>query len=257
MLLKRAHLQQKFGEAAGDYDALAQFQHTQTRHVLDSALMLLPKAATLLDVGSGTGYFAQAAKTLRPDWNILGLDIAFGMCALGKNRCAALNADAEQLPLADASVDGAVSSLCYQWVENQPQAFAELARVLKPSGRAIIASLGETTLHELRNCAEHAELVLGVLPMQKFSASVDALNKAGFDVTVQEKRLEVIYYPSVRALLDSMRNIGAGNHFAPSSRGFTRPKRWAAMIQYYEQLRTPKGIPATWEHHFFILSKRP
>lgn len=256
MQLRRARLQQKFGAAATEYDRLAQFQHLQTRRVLDSALMVLPESATLLDIGCGTGYFAHAAKDRRPAWKVIGLDLAYGMCDMAKTRCTALNADAARLPLGNASIDGAVSSLCYQWLENQPAAFAELARVLKPKSRAIIASLGEHTLHELRACAMQAQLPLGLLPMQTFDASADALRAAGFNIMLANKQLEVVHYPSVAALLDSMRMIGAGHHGQRGAVGLTGPKRWARMMSAYENLREARGIPATWEHHFFVVSKR-
>ena len=255
MHIRRARLQHNFGEAAAEYDAQAEFQHVQTRRVLDSALMLLPSSATLADIGCGTGYFAQAAKQQRPGWKVIGVDIAHGMCRVANTRCHAVNADAARLPLADASIDGAVSALCYQWVENQPEAFAELARVLKPHARAIIASLGQSTLHELRACAAKVELPLSQLAMPTFLATKAALEAANFTVTMHEKREEVQYYPSVAALLHSMRAIGAGNNFSGNARGLTGPKRWAAMVHAYELLRMPQGIPATWEHHFFIASK--
>ncbi|MDX2094584.1 MAG: methyltransferase domain-containing protein [Alphaproteobacteria bacterium] len=255
MQLRRARLQQKFGEAAAQYDARAQFQHVQTRRVLDAAHMLLPEVATLADIGCGTGYFAHEARPLRPRWNILGADIAYGMCEAARARCHAVNADAIRLPLADASVDGVVSALCYQWVENQPQAFAEVARILKPGGRAIIASLGAATLQELRASAQAAGLPIGLVPMQHCESSVKALRDAGLSVSLSEKRLELVHYPTVAALVESMRAIGAGNHLASAARGLTGPKRWAAMVDAYEQQRMPQGLPATWEHHFFVVNK--
>ncbi len=255
MQVQRRRLQQKFGDAAIDYDRRAQFQHVQTRRVLDAARMLLPEAATLLDVGCGTGYFAYEARESRPDWKIIGVDIAQGMCEVANTRCTALNADAALLPLADTSIDGAVSALCYQWVENQRAAFTELARVMKPNARAIIASLGGETLYELGDCAKQVNLPLGLLPMQRFSSSREALEAAGFTILMQEKHLETLYYPTVGALVDSMRAIGAGNNFVSEEFGFIGPKRWAAMLMAYEKLRTPEGIPARWEHHFFVVSK--
>ena len=55
--------------------------------------------------------------------------------------------------------------------------------------------------------------------------------------------------------MDSMRGIGAGNNFGNASRGLVSPKRWAVMVTEYEKLRLAEGIPATWEHHFFVLRK--
>ena len=255
MQVASKRIQANFGKAAATYDAQAHFQHVETRRVLDGALMLLPEKATIADIGCGTGYFAHAAAAQRPQWRILGLDIAPGMCAVASTRCQAIAADAAQLPLATASVDAAVSSLCYQWVENQDAAFSELARVLKPGGRAIIASLGEQSLRELRESSAEAQLPLSLLPMRDAETTASSLESAGFTITFAQRRVVEEYYPNVAALLESMRGIGAGNNFSNAARTFVSPKRWAAMVRQYETRRTSQGIPATWEHHFFILRK--
>jgi malonyl-CoA O-methyltransferase len=248
-------LQENFGRAAGHYDARAEFQHVQTARVLDAAMMLLPEQATIADIGCGTGYFAHAAKAKRPAWKLLGIDIAAGMCGVAKIRCTTINGDAVQLPLVDASMDAAVSSLCYQWVSNQQQAFAELHRVLKPNARAIIASLGRETLHELRACASATQVPLSLLPMRAMDDVLEDIRTAGFEVSLADCRHELRYYPTVSALMDSMRAIGAGNNFTKPSIHPLSPKRWIALVKEYEQQRTVEGIPATWEHHFFVLHK--
>ena len=183
MQVATQRMKANFGKAAATYDALAEFQHVQTRRVLDAALMLLPETATIADIGCGTGYFAQAAKRQRPHWKLVGLDISPGMCAVAATRCAAVAGDAAHLPFADGMLDAAVSSLCYQWVENHEAAFAELARVLKPGGRAIIASLGDQSLRELRACSAAAALPLSLLPMRNAEATAALLERAGFTIT--------------------------------------------------------------------------
>ena len=74
-------------------------------------------------------------------------------------------------------------------------------------------------------------------------------------VAQAERRVLTEHYASVSELLESMRSIGAGNNFGLKSRHFVGPKRWAAMEAHYEKLRTEHGVPATWEHQFFILRK--
>ncbi len=247
----RLRMMENFSRAAAEYDARAQFQHTETARVLDAALMLFPTAARIADIGCGTGYFAEIARTQRPDWNIVGVDIAVGMCAQAATRCAAIQADAVALPLADASCDAVVSSLCLQWVGDLPKAFAEISRVLKPNGRAVIASLGSESLSELRTLAKQATLPLGVLPMRAAEEYAPAITHAGLHTTMLKQEIGVDYYPDVHALLNSMRRIGAGNH-QPQ---LLAPSRWKTLLANYEKHRHPKGIPATWDRLFMILHK--
>jgi malonyl-CoA O-methyltransferase len=255
MRVASERLQANFTKAAAAYDTRAQFQHVQTRRVLDAALMVFPQTASILDIGCGTGYFAVAAADKRPDWRVVGIDVSAGMCEVAVTRCPVMRGDAAQLPLAEASVDAAVSSLCYQWVEDAPRAFTELARVLRPGGRAVIASLGEMTLAELRASAKAADLPLHVLPMRGFEVDKALLRASGLEITYAECRTVREFYPSVGALLESMRGIGAGNNFSGGDRRFMAPKRWMRMLAEYEAAREEAGIPATWEHHFFVLRK--
>lgn len=255
MFVVRHKLQHNFSRAAVDYDQLAHFQQVQTRRVLDAALMVFPHDALVVDIGCGTGYFAASAKEKRPDWRIVGVDIASGMCAVAATRCTVVAGDAASLPLADGSVDAAVSSLCYQWVDDHSKAFGELARVLRVGGRAIVATLGAATLCELRASAEAVDMPLSLLPMREFDGCRQALLSSGFTISFAEKQQVKQHYPGVSSLLASMRAIGAGNNFSHSVHGFMAPKRWMAMLSEYEKLRTSQGIPATWEHNFFVLYK--
>ena len=249
----RTRMQQNFSRAAAHYEQHAHFQHGQTARVLDAARMLFPAQARVLDIGCGTGYFAALAREVAPAWQIWGLDCSPGMCQRAHTRLPVMQADATAIPLATGSVDGVVSSLCYQWVEPITEACAELARVLRPGGRAVIASLGPASLRELRSSAEAAELPLGLLALRTATDFYAALEAGGLSITYADTRMERRYYPNVSALLDSMRRIGAGN--ASGSARFLSPKRWAAMQHTYEQLRTPAGIPATWEHVFVVASR--
>ncbi len=255
MLVASSKLQQNFSRAAAAYDDRAQLQHVQTRRVFDAAVMLLPEGARVLDVGCGTGTFAQMATSRRLSWRVTGVDIAAGMCQAAAARCAVMQADAASLPVADASVDAVVSSLCLQWVEDKARAFSEIARVLKPGGQAIVATLGESSLQELRAAASAAELPLGLLPMASAADYRTAVEAAGLSVTLWEQSADVEYYVSATALLDSMRLIGAGNNFGDGARGLTGARRWKAMVKVYEKQREPKGLPATWERLFMVLRK--
>ncbi len=255
MTVLRKLVKHNFSRAASEYDARAEFQHGGTARVVDAALMLLPEKARIVDVGCGTGQFAAMTQGLRPAWRVLGVDIAAGMCKAAASRCAPIQADAAALPLADDSCEGVVSSLCLQWVEDLDAALREIHRVLRPGGRAIIASLAAGTLEELRAATTHAELNLGLLTMradEEYRASID---HAGLAVTLFKCEADVEYYTHVNALLDSMRRIGAGNNFAHQPNGLMGARRWKAMLRYYESLRTPQGIPATWNRLFMILHK--
>jgi len=94
---------------------------------------------------------------------------------------ALLRADAQDLPLADATVDGAVS-LNGLHVMPDPAAFLrELARVLRPGGRLWLITLvsGETARGDLVIAAGRLTGILPGAPPRR-PALLDALSEAGF-----------------------------------------------------------------------------
>ncbi len=246
-------MQQNFARAAASYDQHARMQFQQAYRMAQLALSLLPEHATILDVGCGTGQFASVSKHSRPGWHIVGADMVLPMCQQAQERCAVVQANALQLPLAESSVDAVVSSFCMQWVNDKPGMLAEMRRVLKPGGLAIVITLGHQTLRELREMCDTSKVALGMLTMPTFNAYRLMAAESGMSPQVIQHRLEVEYYPGVEALLTSMRTIGAGN--AQTNRVIT-PRQFARLIQQYEaSYGDRRGIPATWEPILMVLRK--
>jgi arsenite methyltransferase len=116
----------------------------QRARVLD-LLAPAPGERAPADVGVGPGLLAlDLARLVGPTGRVVGLDLAPAMVAAATARLAALPqaevriGDAAALDLPDAAVDAAVSTQVYEYVADMPRALAELHRVLRPGGRALI-----------------------------------------------------------------------------------------------------------------------
>jgi ubiquinone/menaquinone biosynthesis C-methylase UbiE len=104
-------------------------------------------APALLDIGAGTGRFLSFVKSARPDWKAIALDLSEpylkrARSALrGASDVEFVAAPAEAMPLADASVDAAVSIYLFHELPPKVRAAAakEIARVLKPGGVFVLA----------------------------------------------------------------------------------------------------------------------
>lgn len=251
----RERVMKNFSRAASQYDALAQLQHRQSHKMAEIAMRYLPEAATLIDIGCGTGQFAKHSKQQKPQWQVVGLDFAYGMCREAQKRCNIAQADAASLPIASDSCDGAVSSLCLQWLDPLAPAIEEINRALKPGGTAIIVTLGNQTLKELHEASQAADLSLRLKTLAPKETYQEALLASQFDILEAHQEIEVEHHESVRALLDSMRAIGAGAD-AEKLKGFAGANRWRAMLEQYETLRTAQGLPLSWQHLTFVARKR-
>ncbi|OEY65233.1 malonyl-ACP O-methyltransferase BioC [Marinobacter sp. X15-166B] len=259
-----------FGEAARSYDDAARLQ----RH-MGQALLAREGAPTVagvrqvLDLGCGTGQFSAALANCYPGSAQLGLDLSPAMVAYAQARQRGaepvdgsrnnpamrwLVADAEQLPLADASVDRIFSNLMIQWCADPRPVLQECLRVLRPGGVLLCSSLLQGTLRELEAAWQRADP--GRPHINRFeSAEVfarqvkDACPSA--EVLVETVRLR---YRSPLALLQELKALGARYKGQGRRRTATAPGRLRAMCRHYP--RTPRGdVLASYEAGYIICRK--
>ncbi len=106
----------------------------------------LRRGMRLLDVAVGTGLVASAARQIMgPASDIVGLDLSTRMLLEARRKLpiALVQADAETLPLADASVDFISMGYALRHVGDLAVAFAEFRRVLRPGGRLLLLEIGQ------------------------------------------------------------------------------------------------------------------
>lgn len=99
----------------------------------------------VLDIGSGPGYLAAAlAERVGRTGAVCAVDPSPAMNALAAQKAHDLPqvtievGDALALPFPDGGFDAAVSTQVFEYVADMPAALAELRRVLRPGGRALI-----------------------------------------------------------------------------------------------------------------------
>jgi arsenite methyltransferase len=105
---------------------------------------------TLLDIGCGAGMdLLLAARRVGPSGRAIGVDMTPEMreCALASAHAAGLThvevraGDAEALPVVDTGVDVVISNGVLNLVPDKRKAYSEIARVLRPGGRLLLADI--------------------------------------------------------------------------------------------------------------------
>ena len=131
--LVRGPVQRFWNRNAGSWDANESPNRVQSLRV---ALEEVGEPARILEIGTGTGSGAAIIKARYPDADVTGVDLSPEMVRIAQAKVQGVTfepADASRLPFADASFDLIAQN-------NVPVYFAELARVLAPGGRVLIAS---------------------------------------------------------------------------------------------------------------------
>ena len=118
----------------------------------------------LLDVGTGTG---RMLNLLGPRARRgLGVDLSHEMLSLARaaldaadlRHCQVRHGDMYRLPLPDGRIDLAVVHQVLHFAHDPALAIAEIARVLAPGGRALIADFAPHDLEHLREAHAHRRL---------------------------------------------------------------------------------------------------
>lgn len=125
---------------------------TRRRNVSFSAIRPGPDE-TILDIGCGNGLMtAELSRAVGSNGSVIGLDTSDEMLISARERCTAypqaifFEAGADQIPLADESVDKAVSVQVFEYIADLALPCREIARVLRPGGRVAIGDMHFGTL---------------------------------------------------------------------------------------------------------------
>lgn len=130
----------------------------------------------VLDIGAGPGFLAtEIADQTGPEGLVLGVDIAETMVrrAGSRNTCSWLSyvqGEATALPVKDARFDAVVSTQVAEYMTDLAPFCAEIARVLKPGGRALILT---TDWQGVRWHSEDPARMGRMLAAQNTSVAID------------------------------------------------------------------------------------
>jgi len=137
------------------------------------------KPANVLDIGCGSGRLLRKAHAYWPGAQLSGVDPAQGMLEVARQLTPAARfsmGSGEALPLDDASVDLALSTISFHHWQDQAAGLREVARVLRPDGSFLLADFTLPTW------------LAWLLPRSRFHSAAQMrtlFEQAGLDVQAQ------------------------------------------------------------------------
>ena len=255
---KRA-VRRAFSRAATQYDAAAVMQREVCKRMLERLNYIKQKPATVLDVGSGTGWGTRQLGERYPAAQIVALDMAIGMLHAARGTSSWWSklfsgkatpyvcGDMEALPVKSNSMDMVWSNFALQWCNDLPATFVELQRVLKVEGLLMFSTFGPDTLKELRGAFQGVD---GHSHFNRFADMHDIgdmLVAAGFGDPVMDMEYITLTYSDVKSVMQDLRSIGAHNATTGRATGMMGKNAWNRVLENYEQLRRDGKLPATFE----------
>ncbi|TBR43185.1 malonyl-[acyl-carrier protein] O-methyltransferase BioC [Marinomonas agarivorans] len=243
-----------FDRAAKTYNDFALFQ----QQVLSKLITLCPIRfySSVLDLGCGTG---NATSLLQPKTEqLISLDLSLSMLKIVARKDSnqlVVCADAESLPFKHDIFDLIFSNLAIQWSQ-QPKALArEVNRTLTKKGYFLASSLSQGSMPEI----EQAWLDLDAAPhVNKYDTITRILEPfliEGFDLHSHFVEPVTMWFDTPEQAVHSLKKIGASVLMDASQKRPVTPGLWRQFLSKYEEMRTPQGIPLTYNVAYFLLQK--
>lgn len=251
--IDKRRARRSFERAAQTYDSVAVLQREIADRMLERLDYVRLRPERILDIGTGTGYAIDWLTRRYPKARVVALDFAHGMLGQARRRGSWMRrplcvcADAEQLPLADASVDLIVSNATFQWCNDLERTFRDCLRVLRPGGLFMFTTFGPDTLMELRAAWSQVDAHTHVSPFLDMHDIGDVLTRVRFADTVMDAERLTLTYDRAQDLMRDLKVLGAHNATSQRPRALTGRARMRALEAAYEAHRSDGRLPASYE----------
>jgi len=256
-LLQNAHkhklaLARHFSRAAHTYNQAAIIHQEVGMRLLDRLDLIKLDPDVILDLGSGTGFFAPHLTEKYPKAHIVKLDIAESMLQFANLRNLARHVsvcgDGEYLPLKSQSVDFVFSNCIFHWFDNPQKVLAEIRRVLKPEGLLLFSTFGPDTLQELRESFSTIDQNTHVNNFVDMHHIGDILIQTQLLDPVMDMEMITLTYQNLMGLIQDLKDTGENYVNRQEPIGLSPKGILDQLINAYEHYRATDGLlPATFE----------
>ena len=227
-------VRRQFLKSQDTFDAHSAVFEAVSQQLQERLGLLAITPARVLDLGCRSGYQLDVLQQMYPEAQVLGCDLAASKAVelpsswpkwLRKKPRSPerISCDPHELPFAEESFDLIVSNLFLPWSHSPHRVFEEAQRVLKPGGVFMFTTAGPDTLMEYRGAWQSIDTYehsFGLIDMHDIG---DSLMAAGFAAPVLDRDLMQVDYPTIAALQNELRHLGAFNVAAGRRLGLMSP----------------------------------
>lgn len=256
--IDKTKVRESFDRAAASYDDVAILQREVGNRLLERLDLIKLQPQRILDLGAGTGVCSLALAQRYRQAQVISLDLALAMLLHARRRLPLLDrwfgkhsfvcADAEQLPLADNSIDLIFSNLTLQWCTDLDRTFSEFQRILRPGGTILFSTFGPDTLKELRQSWAQIDSDVHVNAFIDMHDIGDAMMRARLSDPVMDSEYLTLTYSDITGAMRDLKAMGAHNINAGRPRTLTGKTRLQQLATAYEQFRRADGtLPVSYE----------
>lgn len=224
---------------AHGYDEAALLPQLMGERLLDKLDFIKISPSVILDLGAGTGALIKPLKKRFNKANIIGMDLSFAMLGQAKkkqgwfNKSPLVAGDMHHLPLQNHSVDLIVMNCVLPWSDDLLTVFNEIARVLKPEGLLLFASLGPDTLQQLKSAWREIDELDHVNRFIDMHDIGDMLLHTGFADPVMDMEKVTIHFASLKQMLKELKYIGSINFNDNKPRGLQSKNLLNQLSSHY------------------------
>lgn len=256
-LINKSLIQRRFDKACYSYTTHNSVQQQIAEHLLSLIPHEAQSCSSLVDLGCGPGPNWGALKSFSQCY--IGVDLSQSMLdvhpassLLAPEHTFLLQADMEQLPLADASIDLIYSSMAVQWAHCQKRLMDELARVLKPGASAFLSMPLQGSLQPLADIRQSMDNQVQVNPQPCLKSWQSSINDCHLLRTLDASQRNFRhYFSNLNELLQSIKGVGAGANNATPLTRFTLRE----LAKGYENERSAAGLPLDYRIGFFHIQR--
>ena len=250
LMFDKLKIKSNFNKAHKTYNQAAILQKMVAKKLVTLAQKDFVSADKILDLGSGTGFIADAVLFNFKNPKIFQLDIANQMLINNPFDTPKIVADIEALPFRENIFDLALSSLSFQWLNDLKNSISQILKILTSNGSFYFSIIADGSLQELKKTQKQCNTNLSINQFNSVTELKQILSDLKVNYQIKSETI-VLEYQNFYALLKSIKSIGASYS---KNKTYLSRKQFGDMNSFYlNNFNLDNKVFASWQVVFVTI----